>query len=806
MTRAHRSAATGDSLPFWHSHVTPETIAAWTRLPSPNVIPQRPAELGASWHYHLVIAWFYRATASFTTSSTQQRPLWPDVTFDEALLHLPPTQETLDTPDPSVQTGLLDTLRLRLLQLLASDPSAISLAHWDTAARSYLPSTCALPWESATPCQQYDMLYYLVHEADRRRRSGPLLNLEQLTTNDGTRLLIAPSVGALLENRLEPSSDSTLSVPIRLRNCTIAAPGPDLLHLDYAPAIDSYLAAQTTHTSVLASDWDSFVEYTHNSRNDKQRFAFLTTQLEPYLLHLIHSCRLLLSREKAAVMDALLARRKRSSRLAARENGAALRQARDNWDTLQDNRTAFLKTRHRALARHHSSLQHVLSRKLWDAFDKDVEERVSQIEAPPTESSHIEVSPTEVSLTGASLIELSNVAPVSIKPSDIDQDVLLHGTCFHTPLLEVPPRPPLSSDSSSPESAPLEIPAELALTADRIARAAEHGLEPEDSQLPPDTLSWTFQCLCDPEPLQVSGPDTIPETARHTLLVCCDACHVWQHWDCQPQALLECLMEASSTNANANASVSTGTSISPRDFAAVQLGSDRYASGSTSRSASRTTSRSAARRSSRRHASSSESLNESSNELPTEQSLSWRPTEKRPRTTRLFVCGWCVLTCENDIRGSFANELALKREKEYEQAQRKQKRAEEKLLKEKLKQQSKEKARERVREKTREKAREKQLLRESKRDTKHDIKRDIKRDSTKRDTKRDSTKANIKVEKPSTNSTPFCNSTVQTMLQEAPHLAIVQAKPGTLLLLPNTVYTFEKEVLTPPYGSPQATP
>ncbi|SCW04236.1 LAFE_0H09076g1_1 [Lachancea fermentati] len=684
---------TRDDKPLdWEQCVGEEVVQQLSKLSGGS--GPRP-ELKAHWHYEYVIAWLYNVCRSFYTAEEAGKPLWADVTFEEAVLTQDMMRDTGDGESDGEADGENDSdgdqapnlyaqVRLRVLRTLTQTKDA-QLRQWDAAVKPFLADVAGAAFYAAHDTrfaeldarEQFDVLYYCVKHIERRSAVfrhylGAHLHLfqfPQCATDDGRTLLLLPG-GKLVEKTAACPHDNELHVPIKLRNCTLrhedAAGGVEVMHLDFGPDIDAYLARIAPEFTPIACNWTDFVDYAVLTK-DRSVQEFMAAYLPVVAAHELQARRILQVRERERSMAALLVRRKRSSRLVAREEETQRRELEARWLEKLDERDQFLRARQRAVAKHTRAVKDTLWSLLWDRFEQDL--RVEKLRrraegtlaehlatpeptATPPESqtaavvthggdatgvssgaSDFTASTAEASATGPAATSTAAAAPAAATPtapalSGIDSAVLEHGEKFQVALVEVDPPQPAEIAAK-----PLELPEHLLVTRAELQDLEQHGIPVSDYD--PDSTDWLFQCPC-----SVAGVNLNDDPAvQGSPILCCDACLRWQHWECQREQWLA--LQASPT----------------KQHATVVLGAPLHH-----------------RRSSRRQHS----------EEPSHAS-ELRPTDKRAASSQSepFMCAWCMRQLETDLRGVFIPELMTlraKQRKQHDDRERRKKLKEERRL------------------------------------------------------------------------------------------------------------------------------
>ncbi|SJM84093.1 uncharacterized protein ZBIST_1454 [Zygosaccharomyces bailii] len=613
--------------PAWQRFCSDETLVQWHKLRSTESMVvtarERVGELLGSWAYHVVVSWLYKVCDSFVTVSYAGdidtfKPLWRDVKFDEELL----LQELSGLAEDST---LWESLRWQLLKQVANSRN-VKLKDWDELATHYLNKEGATLFAELSLVEQFQELYGMIRVVERRNlpfRNYLVANLqlfepvvyEENQKDEATDSLLAlANVGVLVRKIVRQNPVEHLQVPLKLGNCTVKLRdgdnmGFEIVHLDYGSEIDRYLQTVTVEYQVVTKNWDEFAQCVERHVNGENcPDVDYQDLVNVYVEHQLYSRRLLQHRQKEQEMQELLTRRKRSSRLVAREEQVRQRDLESEWLDRLDARDQHLRKRHRLVARQKKKIDDLLWNQLWSSFEKD--------------SRNMRLEPA-VSLNDTLL------------PSDWpelntdDREVLKRGSHYVQSLCPAPLRHDIGIT-------PLELPLPCCVTEEDVAR----GVAKEA-----DDLKWAFECPgeSDQEALWIGNVDE--EEAHADLLsrgslVCCEMCLTWQHWECQPPQLLSLLGSV----------VGRDTPVTARDFALVQVG---HAAVQPSR------------RSSRRAAMSDPTAAGASLDSPVEPNY-LRPTDKRRELGEagVFFCCWCVHDAEQQLRATFPKELSAVRAKQ----------------------------------------------------------------------------------------------------------------------------------------------
>ncbi|GAV53789.1 hypothetical protein ZYGR_0AK02910 [Zygosaccharomyces rouxii] len=608
--------------PAWQRFCAEDTLVQWHKLKNVENLVLRARErigedLFKNWAYHVVISWFYKVCDSFVTANYAGdietfKPFWKDVKFDEELL----LQELSGLAGES---PLWESLKWHTLKNLANN-KGVSLKDWDELAQHYLKDRGDFKFEKLTLEEQFQEMYAMIRVIERKNlpfRNYLLANLELFEAveyeDDSGPLYALANVGVLVR-KLVRQSPHEVNIPLKLKNCTVRLPhGPngfDLVHLDYSAEIDRYLQSVKVDYELVTHNWEQFTQCLEsNQMGESSRNVDYEDLVNVYVEHQLYSRRLLQQRQKDQEMAELLTRRKRSSRLVAREEEVRRKDLESEWLDRLDSRDQFLRARSRLVNRNVKKIKDWLWSQLWSNFEKDL--RITR--GDPTaqeEGTELTVDDLKVLAQGARYVDW--MCPLT----ETAAAVAATGAGEH----------------------PLELPLRCCVTEEDV----EHGATQEV-----DDQRWIFKCVGEPEldSIWIGSPEEEQEHStlfaqRGGSLVCCESCLRWQHWECQSQRLL--LLLASSQGKD--------TPMTARDFGVVQLG---HASVQANR------------RSSRRAAMSNDQATTSTADYNAEPHY-LRPTDKRKPLgeTGAFICAWCCYELEKQLRETFPVELSALRAKQ----------------------------------------------------------------------------------------------------------------------------------------------
>lgn len=499
----------------WASFLDEETLNQWNKINHGGLwtaaLQAEPfaQELLHRWDYQYVVCWLYRVTDSFVTMNYLEgfKPMWKNIKFDEFLL----LQELRQVSTHGVASGTMyKTIRLQMLKQL-TNYKANKLADWDHVVNHQLGRDAV--FETLSLTEQFETLYRVVKLIEAKSgvfRNYLSANLEffqfvEYVVDEERSVLVLPNVGVMVEKKLTRPSQGTLHVPVMLKNCSVKYWDEqtrvlELVHLDYSRDIQSYLDSFKLECTVLTTGWHSFLqEYSTNPT-----LIDYEDWIPHYVEHQLYVNRILSHREKEKSMAELLVRRKRSSRLVAREEENKRRDLEDSWYEKLDDREHYMKTRAKLAARQSKRIEDALWRKLWQNYELDLKDSPAPSSPAPDQD-------------GLTAIEIF---------------VLQQGTHFASRLL-----PALPASDLSPSLT--DLPTALCIEQQELDELADLGVSTNDE--PADDKTWAFRCSCQPAlSLRIASleeQEAAAETVLAGPLVCCARCHYWQHWHCVRDAV-----------------------------------------------------------------------------------------------------------------------------------------------------------------------------------------------------------------------------------------------------------------------------
>ncbi|AEY98878.1 FAGR057Cp [Eremothecium gossypii FDAG1] len=491
----------------WEAYVGEETAQQLRKVGGEGV--PVPAELARQWSYTYSVGWLYNVCASYWTEAG--KPLWKEVRFDERLM----------LADVGVGEGVFREVQEQLLRAV-SQSKAAEVEDWDAVVKPLLRGAVAdydgdAEFAALGVSAQFEVVYRLIKLAERRSiafrnyvtNHEALFQFPQIWEDEQTSVLVLPG-SKVVRKRVVPRKGVGLRIPVKLRNCTVRYEDPggavELAHYDYSSELDAYLKDIEVEYEVLAYNWPTFLAYVQELEEGEFREFFC--ELLPYAAeNEVYGAKLWAGLVKERSMQELITRRKRSSRLVAREEETQRRQVEDDWHSKLDERDRFLRLRSKLVAKRAKKTKDALWTVLWERFESDakIEKMRRRNEAATPEAGGDEL------LTPA------------------ERYALEQGQGFLAPVVPV-------AEPARPLAVPCnELPDEYCITKTDFDRLASHGIPVEDVH--EDSKDWYFQCPCGVEEVSPG----LESPALQQALVCCDQCLRWQHWDCQHPAAIELL-------------------------------------------------------------------------------------------------------------------------------------------------------------------------------------------------------------------------------------------------------------------------
>ncbi|KAL3232070.1 ISWI one complex protein 2 [Nakaseomyces bracarensis] len=637
----------------WHQYVSEETLQIYMKQVRPKVeIPtdllideSERQQIQTSWEFQYVIAWLYNACESFRTrgsyiseliesySKNTIKPYWKDLKFDENILWLD-------------FYNVFPHIRLNLLKNVANNKS-ITLDQWYDILSNHMEINDN--FEKLTLSEQFNLLFKIIKHIEARNLPFrnylinylDLFEFEHIEIQQHKYIYALPNTGVLVQRTLKKKSNTELKVPIKLQNCTVVDKKDgmmDLIHLDYSNEINDYFAAFEFENEILSTDWETFLAYWDKHKNDKLIDEFCVTLVPEYINHILYSSRAIKNKEKEESLAELLTRRKRSSRLVAKEEEV---KKQDDQDTLMDKvaeRSQYIKHKHRVVSKTVKKVKDIIRNEIWFRFEQELKrEKVRRRNNPKLSS--------------------DSFGPDDAHPlGDMDWEIINQNTVFKEKVVQIPPS--IINDSTMKMLPEYEdLPIQLCLSEDELNQLNDQGMGSEKEHV--DTLDWFFNCPgeLDAQAQFISHETEPPANVSESSLVSCGECMRWQHWVHQPPKIVEILTYASLKPTMINDGKEH--TLTERDLSAVNFKVIEEQPVYSRRSTRTKTSE-----------------QKENSEPPVVQSN--RPIDKRRPIGEFntFICGWCMEKYEANIRESFVPELKairLKQKKQFEYREKKKK-------------------------------------------------------------------------------------------------------------------------------------
>ena len=723
---------------------------------------ERVPNVRSSWFYQRVVSWLYAVCDSYvTTTLFQIKPLWRDISFNEFLL-LEDILRCIDIGSQKAEEDynadfgdnndqrLFVEVRTKILDQLPRGRHTSNVENnepvsQDMVVNEYLTGINELHLvydytkvtiDSLSTLTQFEILYHVIKYIESKSMifrnyvtSKPdLFKVTQLGVSKNQKqnevIFTLQNPFTIVIKRVLRDKISQFHIPIKLKHCTIRYEEENqLVYLDYTKEIETYLGSIQLDYEVLSYSFDGLLQLYDSSKKDETSSYNFKNGADKLLMEritngaelLIQTCKVLVQREKDKLLQELLTRRKRSSRLLVREEEVRRKEIGEQLSEKLDKRQAFLKHRHRSVARLTKKCKDLLWSDLWIRFNQDVK--------------------TVTRKNGKYGFSLEAVAESSSSSSSsslsaADRYVLQSGDTFKEPIIKMntviteEDNESKTSEQTNPSNmSPQELPTDLCITQDDISRSLELGIPLDrDITAPDNCTDWIFQCTCEPgrKLTNISMADN-EETNREkylslklingTPIICCDICSRWQHWNCQDPSLIQCVSLSAGRSLK---DIPTARIFTQRDFGTVPMNlSDLnpYRSRETSSSLEQDV---AGHRSSRRRTTSTRRTraqdNKASNYVSpyreqgsssdddndnddnnndnatVQQETDLRPKRPTDRRTRfgecaVFMCGYCLSKYEKQLRDTFVPELELLRAKQKRQHEDRERRKLEKLRK-----------------------------------------------------------------------------------------------------------------------------
>lgn len=638
----------------WHQYVNEETLQAYMKqvrpkveIPSGLLVNEEERELiQKSWEYQYVIAWLYNVCESFRThgsyiseliesySKNTIKPYWKDLKFDENLLWLDFYK-------------MFPHIRLNMLKNVANNKS-VTLDQWYEIMSNHLEIPES--FEELTLHEQFQFLYKIVKHIEARNLPFrnyllnylDLFDFEHIAIDDYKYIHALPNTGVLVQRTLKTTTDAELNVPIKLKNCTVVDKRDDMLdlvHLDYSNEIVDYLSSFEFEYEVLSTDWETFLLFWEKNKKDKMLDEFCVTLIPEYVSHILYSSRAIKNKEKEDSLAELLTRRKRSSRLVAKEVEVKTQEEDDTLVDKATERNQYIKHKHRVVAKTVKKVKDIIRNEIWFRFEQELKKEKIRRKNHPKLSS-------------------DSFGPDDDHPmGEMDWEIINENSLFKERVIQMPPSV-TSEEMNQKLSRYEDLPIHLCISEQDQESLTLQGMASEHEYV--DIKDWFFNCPGEPEiPPQFVSCDAEPSDPHiaNGSLVSCGECMRWQHWNHQPAKVVEIMNYAALKPTMINDGKEHR--LTERDLSTVNFGTVQEAP-IVSRRSTRT-----------------KTTEQRETPEPTEVKSN-RPIDKRRPIGEFntFVCGWCMEKYENKFRESFIPELKairLKQKKQFEYRTKKKK-------------------------------------------------------------------------------------------------------------------------------------
>ncbi|CCF56576.1 hypothetical protein KAFR_0B02790 [Kazachstania africana CBS 2517] len=609
----------------WHSYLSEETLTQLNRvdlsiLESTYDKIRQFSDVLTTWYYQYSIAWFY------IVCNNSPKPMWKSIRFDEVLLlnnilklqkDIKEDYDDEDDDEENEHDHLYEILRFQLLKSLTNSKST----DWNTSVNELLSNSGRDTFQGEfiklDVSRQFEIIYHVIKQIESKNlifrnylnNNFDLFNFPFIKLDDSKQLIVLPTNGTVVEKKVIYPDPQDYMVPIKLSNCTIKT--DELIHLDYSQEINSYLDELKISYKPISTTFNEYVKLCHECPG-------LNDFLEIKTINSIDSVKLQQQLVKEKSMKELLTRRKRSSRLVAKEEETKKRELEDTILTKLDNRDNFMKLRHRNVSRLSKKIKEVIWNQLWNNFEIDFKN-------------------FKLSNKNIDLFDLNDE-----NLNAIDLKVLEKGEKFGNLIIKTQNLDPMET-SKLAETNILELPTDICITQKEIDTFEELTNSKFDNY--PDNKDWIFKCSChlDLPPIVTNENEKdLDEMVLNHEIICCDLCYKWQHWNCQSDETKEIL------------SFSNKQSV---EYATVLMGTNSTVLLNTRRTLRN------------RNEDKEEKMQVNTN----------RPTDKRTRfgECSIFICNWCIKSLEEDLRNTkFKPELGavrLKQKKQHDDRERRKK-------------------------------------------------------------------------------------------------------------------------------------
>ncbi|CDO96263.1 unnamed protein product [Kluyveromyces dobzhanskii CBS 2104] len=536
----------------WEDHVDRTILNQLGKVP-PIALDFVPfQELIQSWCYQYSVMWFSNVCSGYWTQGfTTGKPWWTEITFDERLMLLDyqsgwslesdsldlvqyegsaaaaGAAAAADHDDEGSLPNMFKSILLRLIRSLEQDKT-VSLKHWDEIVKYHIfhsKLNKTLLWYTEdvnckfadlTVLKQFEIIFHMIKLIERKnigfrnylQNHLDSFQFPEIWENDATSLVVLPT-GKIIRKQVSIKPESNgLTIPIKLQNCVLVEETEntvDVIHLDYSDEIDTYMNDVKIEYETLAHDYRSFVEYLRTI-DDVDFQEFFQGLIEYHAEAEVYGRKLYANRIKQQSMQALMVRRKRSSRIVARDEGHHKKETETKWFDKLDRREQFLRHRNRILTRRTKKLKEYLWSLLWEKYDTDCrQEKMKRRNNDDT-----------LDMDSEQFIQ------------EIDAHVLQFGRNFKQWIV------PVDEDAYSYRDVDtLELPAEVCITQQDLEDLAKFDIPTNKYQI--DTQDWYLDCK--------SGKHGVNDfkKVKDQKIVCCEKSHIWELWEEQDPSVVAIL-------------------------------------------------------------------------------------------------------------------------------------------------------------------------------------------------------------------------------------------------------------------------
>ncbi|QGN15914.1 ISWI one complex protein 2 [Kluyveromyces marxianus] len=518
-------------------------------------------DLIQSWYYQYSVMWLSNVCSGYWTQGfTSGKPWFTEITFDERLMLLDyqagwslheeeaasaasAAEEEEGGEDEGGETGSTNLFRAILLRLLRSleQDKTVRLEHWDEIVKYHIFNSkqrASLLWytedvnckfSELNVVQQFEIIFHVIKLVERKNigfrnyLQNHLDNFQfpEIWENDTTSLVVLPT-GKIIRKQVsmsEPTSSSSKqgpSIPIKLQNCVVVEQTEttiDVIHLDYSDEIDAYLGDVKIEYETLAHDYRSFVEYLE-TLDDEDFQEFFQGLIEYHAEAEVYGRKLYANRLKQQSLQALMVRRKRSSRLVAREEEHQKKELETKWYDKLERREQFLRHRNRVLTRRTKKLKDYLWSLLWEKFEKDFTQEKLRRRNNNNNNGGAGAEPE----------------PSQLQIEEIDAHVIEFGRNFKQWIV------PIDEDAyayKDDEIDTLELPVELCITQHDLDNLEKFGIPKKQYKV--DSQNWYLDCKSGKH-----GINDFKKVKDHKI-VCCEKTLRWELWEEQDPKVIEIL-------------------------------------------------------------------------------------------------------------------------------------------------------------------------------------------------------------------------------------------------------------------------